>query len=143
MNHRMKIWKETKQTIDKQQGASKIVKHVTDTRCSTDSRTARIIHRRCSVRKGVLKNFAKFTEKHLCQTLLLNKVALKRLWHRRFPVNFATFLRAHFLQNSSVWLLLHCILTAKWHSVKYAIEFTFSDVKILCTETRKNSEICK
>ena len=143
MNHRMKIWKEAKQTIDEQQGASKIVKHVTDTRCSADSRTARSIHRRCSVRKSVLKNFAKFTEKHLCQSLLLNKVALKRLWHRCFPVNFATFLRAHFLQNTSVRLLLHCILTAKWHSVKYAIKFTFSDVKILCTEIRKNSEICK
>ena len=26
-------------------------------------------HRRCSVRKGVLRNFAKFTGKHLCQSL--------------------------------------------------------------------------
>ena len=25
-------------------------------------------HRRCSVRKGVLRNFAKFTGKHLCQS---------------------------------------------------------------------------
>ena len=31
--------------------------------------------RRCSVKKGVLKNFAKFTGKHLCQSLFLNKVA--------------------------------------------------------------------
>ena len=31
-------------------------------------------HRRCSVRKGVLRNFAKFTWKHLCQSLFLNKV---------------------------------------------------------------------
>ena len=30
---------------------------------------------RCSVKKGVLKNFAKFTGKHLCQRLFLNKVA--------------------------------------------------------------------
>ena len=29
----------------------------------------------CSVRKGVLRNFAKFTGKHLCQSLLFNKVA--------------------------------------------------------------------
>ena len=28
-------------------------------------------HRRCSVRKGVLGNFAKFTGKHLCQILFL------------------------------------------------------------------------
>ena len=32
-------------------------------------------HWRCSVRKGVLRNFAKFTGKHLCQSLFLNKVA--------------------------------------------------------------------
>ena len=32
-------------------------------------------HRRCSVRKGVLRNFAKFTGKHLCQSFLFNKVA--------------------------------------------------------------------
>ena len=30
----------------------------------------------------------------------------KRLWHRRFPVNFAKFLRVNFLQNTSGQLLL-------------------------------------
>ena len=50
-------------------------------------------------KKGAFKNFAKFTGKHLCQCLFLNKVAnlrpgnlLKsRLWHRYFPVNFVKF----------------------------------------------------
>ena len=28
----------------------------------------------CSVRKGVLRNFAKFTGKHLCQSRFFNKV---------------------------------------------------------------------
>ena len=32
-------------------------------------------HRRCSVKKGVLRNLAKFTGKHLCQRLFFNKVA--------------------------------------------------------------------
>ena len=40
--------------------------------------------------KGVLRNFTKFTRKHLCQSLFFNKVAgprpatllKKRLWHR-------------------------------------------------------------
>ena len=32
-------------------------------------------HRGCSVKKGVLRNFAKFTGKHLCQSLFSNKVA--------------------------------------------------------------------
>ena len=39
-------------------------------------------HRRCSVRKGVLKNFAKLTGKHLCQSLFFNKVVGLR------PANF-------------------------------------------------------
>ena len=46
------------------------------------------------------RNFTKFTGKHLCQSLFLNKVAglrpatllKKKLWHTRFPVKFAKFL---------------------------------------------------
>ena len=46
------------------------------------------------IKKSFLKNFAKFTGKHLCQRLFLNNVAglspatllRKRLWHRWFPV---------------------------------------------------------
>ena len=64
-------------------------------------------HQKCSVKKGVLKNFAKFTGKHRSQSLFLNKVAgstpatllKKRLWHRCFPVNFAKFLRMSMLLN--------------------------------------------
>ena len=62
-------------------------------------------HQRCSIKKGVLKNFAKFTGKHLCWRLFFDKVAglrlpnllKKRLQHRCFPVNFAKFLRAPIL----------------------------------------------
>ena len=71
-------------------------------------------HQRCSVRKAVLRNFTKFTGKHLCQSLFFNKVAglrpatlLKlRLWHRCFPVNFAKFLRTPILQNTPGRLVL-------------------------------------
>ena len=71
-------------------------------------------HQRCSMKKGVLRNFTKFTGKHLCQSLFFNKVAAlrpatllkKRLWHRCFPVNFVKFLRTPFLQNTSGRLLL-------------------------------------
>ena len=38
-------------------------------------RTNRSSHRGCSVKKGFLRNFAKFTGKHLFQRLFLNKVA--------------------------------------------------------------------
>ena len=65
-------------------------------------------------KKGVLGKFAKFTGKHLCQTLFFNKVAdlrpatlLKnRLWHRSFPVNFMKFLGTSFSRSTSGWLLL-------------------------------------
>ena len=56
-------------------------------------------------RKGVLRNFEKFTRKHLRQSLLFNKVAglrtvtlvKKRFGDRCFPVKFSKHLR---------WLLL-------------------------------------
>ena len=37
-------------------------------------------HRSCSIEKGVLRNFAKFTAKHLCQSLFFNKVALVQVF---------------------------------------------------------------
>ena len=64
------------------------------------------------VRKGVLRNFAKFTGKHLCQSLIFTKglrpatLLKKRLWHKCFPVNFAKFLRTPFLKEHLRWLLL-------------------------------------
>ena len=79
--------------------------------------TYRSSHQMCSVKKSVLRNFEKFTGKHLCQSIFFNKVAglsprlspatllKKRLWHRCFPVNFAKFLRTPFLQNTSRRLL--------------------------------------
>ena len=76
-------------------------------------------------KKGALRNFAKFTEKHLCQSLFFNKVyekylktLLKKiLWHRRFTVNFARFLRTPFLQNASGQLLLN-------HSRSFTLQCT-------------------
>ena len=49
-------------------------------------------HQSCSIRKGVLKIFAKVTGKHLC--------------HWCFAVNFAKFSRIGFLQNTFGQLLL-------------------------------------
>ena len=61
-------------------------------------------------KKVSLKNFAKFTEKHLCQSLFLNKFAdlrssilsKKRLWYICFPVSFAKFLRTPFYRTLPV-----------------------------------------
>ena len=71
-------------------------------------------HQRCSIIKGVLRNFTKFTGKHLRQSLFFNKVAglrpatlfKKSPWHRCFPVNLVKFFRTTFLQNTAKRLLL-------------------------------------
>ena len=88
-----------------------------------------------SCKKGVLKSFAKFTGKHLYQSLFFNKVVglrfatllKKRFWHRCFLVNFAKFLRTPFLHNTSWRLLLHLakntywsiLFCSKWFSTTY------------------------
>ena len=71
-------------------------------------------HWSCSVHRGVLKTFAKFTRKHLCQSVFFNKVAglmpttllKERPLHKCFPVNFAKFLRTTSLPEHLRWLLL-------------------------------------
>ena len=83
-------------------------------------------HRRCSVRKGVPRNFKKFTGKHLCQSLFFNKVLrnyakftkkhLCRKIHWCFPENFTKFLRTPFLQNNSGRLLLYCLRKRNYRS---------------------------
>ena len=73
-------------------------------------------------RKGALKNFPKFTGKHLCQSLFYNKVAglgsstlfKKRPWHRCFPLNFAEFLTTPFLIEH-----LRCLFLYLRQSYKY------------------------
>ena len=91
-------------------GKSNCWKHIT-------SDIFRNSHQRCSQRKGVLRNFGKFTGKHVCQSLIFDKFASlspatllkKRLWHTCFPVNLAKFLRTPFLQNTFRRLLLHIL----------------------------------
>ena len=65
-------------------------------------------------KKGVLGNFAEFTGKRLCLSLLFDKFAglrpltllKKRFWHGCFPVKFAKFLRTPFLTEHLRWLFL-------------------------------------
>ena len=44
-------------------------------------------------KKGVLRNFTKFTGKHLCHSL----------WHRCFTVSFVKFLRTPFYTEHLLW----------------------------------------
>ena len=67
-------------------------------------------------KNGVLRNFIKFTGKHLCQRLFFNEVAGLGAFfkkkkrdsgtHRCFPVNFVKFLRTPFYIEHLGWLLL-------------------------------------
>ena len=69
-------------------------------------------------KKGVLRNFVKFTGKHLCQNLFLNKVAglspatllKKKLWHSFFPIDFVKFLRTPFFIEHLWYLLLDVVI---------------------------------
>ena len=63
-------------------------------------------HKKCSLKSGVLKNFAKFTRKHLCQILFFDKVAgsgcKKRLWHRCFSCEFCKIFK-HTFFTEHLW----------------------------------------
>ena len=79
-----------------------------------------------SYEKGVLKNFVKFTGKHLCESLFFDKVTglrfatlLKtRLCLRRSTVNFAISLRTSFLIEHLRWLLLAFAMSSDHHDLK-------------------------
>ena len=100
-------------------------------------------HQRCSTRKGVLRNFTKFTGKDLCQSLFFNKATdlrsatllKKKFWHRCFPVNFAKFLRTLFLQNTPGRLLLGFQLF-----ILCSFMETFIDVFIYCFPVKEKQE---
>ena len=65
------------------------------------------VAQRCSVKKGVLRNFTKFTGKHLCQSLFFNKI--DNLIKFEFSVNFAKILRTPFFTENPRWLLLESL----------------------------------
>ena len=69
-------------------------------------------------KKDVLRNFAKFLGKHLCQSLLFNKGTCnfikKRLWHRCFSVNFAKIFKSFFLKEHLRCLLLKFKVVLGW-----------------------------
>ena len=114
-------------------------------------------------KNGVLRNFSKFTGKHPCQSLFLNKVARlrpahlskKRLWHRCFPVNVDKFLTTPFLTEHLQWLLLCFNDThrenvcfnqfskrmAAWLLLTFLIFFT-QPIKVGLSPHKKNCIIC-
>ena len=89
-------------------------------------------------RKGFLRNFTKFTGKHLCQSLFFNNVAglrpatllKRRLWYRCSPVNFVKFQRAPFFIEHPRWLFLsHHQFVYSFKSFRFSLR---SEKNFLC-----------
>ena len=94
-------------------------------------------HRKFSVRKDVLRNFAKLTGKHLCQGLLMSghiacTFIKKRLWHskKKAERNFrSTFLKNHFRHlklhsNAPSWLGRgRCHMGSFWKTKDWSSHF--------------------
>ena len=109
-------------------------------------------HREVFCKKGVLRNFAKFTRKHRCQSLFFNKVAgpslhlyLKKTQHRCFPVNFAYFLRKSFFNRtppvaaSVLWKIVQDCKPSSWpipNLNDFSRSFCGNFFKVLEDETR-------
>ena len=86
-------------------------------------------HRRCSLKQGDIKNFARLTGKHLCQSLFLNKVAgltlqfllKRRLWHRCFLVNFSKLSEHLFTEH------LRATASGSWDThIRFVYQIAFS-----------------
>ena len=110
-----------------------LCKHVT-TNWRKNLRSSR--RQRCSIRKSVLRNFAKFTRKHMYQSLFFNKIEglrpatllKKRLVHRCFPVNFAKFLTAPSLATEHLWTTVSETWISSWfHSLFHLIKSNAKD----------------
>ena len=101
-----------------------------------DGRTIRNSHRRCSIKKAVLKNFTilQYCFLHLCWSKVagLNSCSFikKKPQRRCFPVNIAKFLR---LPNSKnicdrlllTVLMLHCYMGLKVQGLHYIMASGF------------------
>ena len=91
-------------------------------------------------KKGVLRNFTKFTGKHLCQSFFFNRPATllkKKLWHRCFPVNFVKFLRTPFLQNTSGGCFCYVVRT----SFYFETLFSTQPINLVLEEISRNKSV--
>ena len=84
---------------------------------------AEAVHQRCSMKKGVLRNLAKFTGKHLCQRFFFNKVAgqacnfiKKESLAQVFSCEFCQISKNNFLtEHLRYWLLYwFCLCAIIW-----------------------------
>ena len=78
-----------------------------------------VLHQTCSVRKDVLKNFAKFRGKHLCLSLFFNKVAGAEALAQVFSCEFceiskSTFFTEYLRTTALEYIRLHLHIHVKY-----------------------------
>ena len=83
-------------------------------------------------KKGVIRNFAKFTGKYLCQSLRPATLLKKSLWHMCFPVNFPKSLRTPFFTEHLRWLLLYAFHRSLIVKEKRLLSLSYSLMRIRC-----------
>ena len=107
---------------------------------------------RCSMKKGALKNFGKFTGKHQCRSLFFKKVTglmpatyFKKRLRDRYSVNFPNFFRTTLSQSTSRWLFLdsNWLLNITLREMCPNTEFFWSVFSHIRTEYREILRIFK
>ena len=77
------------------------------------------------MKKGVLRNFAKFSGKHLCQSLFFNKVAgaaTEHVWATELLLSFSFFYKVFAINGN--------LLNDESYSACQFISKTFSVIKV-------------
>ena len=80
-------------------------------------------HQRCSVRKGGLRNFAKFTGKHLCKSLFFNKACnfiKKETLEQVFSYEFCKISKSNFF-SEHVWATTSVFCMSRLRKVKETV----------------------
>ena len=82
-------------------------------------------HQRCSMKKGVIRNFTKFTGKHLCQSLFFNKVAgLLQTLTQVFSCEFCEISKNTFF-TEHIWMAASKKFRFIWMAKLNTCKFTF------------------
>ena len=93
--------------------------------CFHDARSS---HQRCSIIKGVLRNFRKFTGKHLCQSLFFKKEPLAQV----FSCKFCKICKNSFMSQANYFWIAY-ILGLSWFCEIWALCVSWSLMTTLHT----------
>ena len=87
-------------------------------------------HPEVFLRKGVIKICSNFTGEHPCRGVILIELLCNfieiGLRHICSPVNLLHIFRTPLPRNTSVWLLLHLVVTYPCHSFSFLFQEAFS-----------------